>query len=82
MNKSIILFVERRRKTLHLITESINPGTRDIDKNSSIRIIELISAEDRKIAEAVSKEKEYITDRKSTRLNSSHSRASRMPSSA
>ena len=56
----IILSVKRRRRTDHLITESINPRTKDIDKNSTIQIIELISEEDQKIADAVSKQKKEI----------------------
>ena len=44
------------------------------------KIAELL-AESRK-AQELEKYRDWETDRKSTRLNSSHSRASRMPSSA
>jgi N-acetylmuramic acid 6-phosphate etherase len=57
---SIILFVKNRRRTDDLVTEGINPRTKDIDKNPTRKIIEVISNEDKKMAEAVSKEKKNI----------------------
>lgn len=44
------------RKTDHLITEKINPKTSRLDECSTLEIIELISEEDKKVAEAVAKE--------------------------
>ena len=41
-----------------------------------------VKLEDEERAAAIEKVKGYITDRKSTRLNSSHESESRMPSSA
>ena len=52
--------MKKRRRTDDLITEGINPRTKDIDKNSTIKIIEVISKEDKKIAEAVSKERKNL----------------------
>lgn len=52
--------MKKRRRTDDLITEGINPRTKDIDKNSTIKIIEEISREDKKIAGAVSKERKNI----------------------
>jgi N-acetylmuramic acid 6-phosphate etherase len=52
--------VTNRRKTEHLITERINPRTKEIDKHSTRRIIELICEEDKMVADAVSKEKRNI----------------------
>jgi N-acetylmuramic acid 6-phosphate etherase len=52
--------VKRRRKTDDLITEAINPKTKDIDKSSAIKIIELISKEDIRVAGVVSKERKNI----------------------
>lgn len=48
-------------KTRYIITERINPRTRHLDKCSTIEIIELISEEDKKVAEAVAKQKRNIT---------------------
>ena len=52
--------MKKRRRTDDLITERINPKTKDIDKNSTIKIIETISKEDKRIARAVSKERKTI----------------------
>jgi len=52
--------VKRPRRTDYLITERINPRTREIDRYSSLKIIELICEEDKKVAEAVSKERKNI----------------------
>jgi N-acetylmuramic acid 6-phosphate etherase len=52
--------VKKRRSAEHLITERINPRTKEIDQHSTRRIIELISEEDRGVADAVSKEKRNI----------------------
>jgi len=52
--------VKKRRSTEHLITERINPRTKEIDLHSTSRIIELISEEDRGVADAVSNEKRNI----------------------
>jgi N-acetylmuramic acid 6-phosphate etherase len=56
----ILLLVKKRRSTEHLITERINPRTKEIDLHSTSRIIELISEEDRGVADAVSNEKRNI----------------------
>ena len=50
----------KRRETRHPITEKINPRTRHLDKCSALEIIELISEEDKKVAEAVAKQKRNI----------------------
>lgn len=50
----------KRRKTGHLITEKINPKTGHIDECSTLRIIELISEEDKRVADAVAEQKENI----------------------
>lgn len=47
-------------KTGHLITEKINPKTLNLDILSPLEIIELISEEDKKVAEAVAKQKTNI----------------------
>lgn len=52
--------MKKRRRTDDLITEAINPNTKDIDKSSTIKIIELISKEDIGVAGAVSKERKSI----------------------
>ena len=52
--------MKKRRTTDDLITEQINPRTKKIDKNSTIKIIETISKEDKRIAQAVSKERKNI----------------------
>ena len=44
-----------------LITESRNPATREIDAKSTAEILQLINAEDRKIADIVAAELPYIT---------------------
>lgn len=50
----------KRRKTEHLITEKINPRTNRIDECSSLQIIELISKEDKRVADAVADQKGNI----------------------
>lgn len=50
----------KRRKTGHLITEKINPKTVHLDSLSPLEIIELISEEDKKVTEAVAKQKTNI----------------------
>lgn len=50
----------KSRKAGHLITERINPKSINIDKYSTLQIIELISEEDKKVAEAVAKQKRNI----------------------
>ncbi|MFQ5788651.1 MAG: N-acetylmuramic acid 6-phosphate etherase [Thermodesulfobacteriota bacterium] len=52
--------MKKRRRTEHLITERVNPRTKDIDRCSTLEIIELISEEDKKIANAISKQKRKI----------------------
>lgn len=47
-------------KNRHIITERINPRTRHLDKCSALEIIELISEEDKKVAEAVAKQKRNV----------------------
>ena len=56
-----MFFVEKTRRTGHLLTEKVNPRTVNIDELSCSEIIELISAEDREAFEAVSKEKDSIS---------------------
>jgi N-acetylmuramic acid 6-phosphate etherase len=58
--RDIITSMTKSRKTGHLLTEKINPSTAHLDECSPPEIVELILAEDRTIAEAVSKEKENI----------------------
>jgi len=52
--------VLKSRKAGQLITERINPKSINIDKYSTLQIIELISEEDKKVAEAVAKQKRNI----------------------
>jgi len=52
--------VAKRPDTQYLITERINPRTRHLDKCSPLEIIELISEEDKKVAEAVARQKRNI----------------------
>jgi len=52
--------VKKRRRTEHLITERVNPRTKDIDRITTLEIVELISEEDKKIANAVSKQKRKV----------------------
>ena len=52
--------MKKQRRTDDLITERINPRTKEIDKSSTIKIIETISKEDKRIAQAVSKERKNI----------------------
>jgi N-acetylmuramic acid 6-phosphate etherase len=54
--------VTKRRKTDHLVTEKINPGTSHLDECSTSEIIALISKEDKKVAEAVAREKDRIAE--------------------
>ena len=49
------------RKTGHLLTEKINPRTKDLDKCSSEEIVGLILDEDRTVTDAIEKETGYIT---------------------
>jgi N-acetylmuramic acid 6-phosphate etherase len=49
--------VAKGRKTGHLITEKINPKSFNLDTLSSLEIIELISEEDKKVTEAVRRER-------------------------
>lgn len=51
-----------RRKTDHLLTEKINPKTINLDECSTLRIVELISDEDKKVADAVAVEKANIAE--------------------
>ncbi|GFR36441.1 hypothetical protein TCEA9_22530 [Thermobrachium celere] len=44
----------------HLITESINPNTKDIDRVSTLDMVTMINEEDKKVAFAIEKEKESI----------------------
>ncbi len=50
------------RKTGHLLTEKINPRTVDLDKCSPSEVIELILQEDRRIVDAIEKEKHNIAE--------------------
>jgi len=52
--------VTKHRKTGHLITEKVNPRTSNIDELPTLRIIELISEEDKRVADAVAEQKENI----------------------
>lgn len=52
--------VTKRRKTGHLITEKVNPKTEYIDECPTPEIIELISEEDKRAADAVAEQKENI----------------------
>ena len=49
------------RKTGHLITESVNPNTTNIDELSTSEIVELISSEDQAVLEAVNNQKVQIS---------------------
>ena len=84
-----VLFANQQRMTIDFYGENIfrvfqdNSGgiIRDPEAKPEAQI--LVDQPRRKVSGLSVDEKEgYITDRKSTRLNSSHSRASRMPSSA
>lgn len=55
------MFVKKTRRTGHLLTEKVNPRTVDIDELSCSEIIDLISGEDREAFEAVSREKDSIS---------------------
>jgi N-acetylmuramic acid 6-phosphate etherase len=52
--------VTKRHKARLLITEKINPQTSSIDECSSLQIIELISKEDMRVADAVAEQKGNI----------------------
>jgi len=56
-----MLTVDKTRRTGHLLTEKVNPRTVNIDELSCSEIIELISGEDREIFEAVSREKDSVS---------------------
>ncbi len=49
-----------RRKTGHLLTEKINPKTKDIDRSSTEEILGLIIEEDKSVTGAIEKEKKSI----------------------
>ena len=53
--------VDKTRRTGHLLTEKVNPRTVNIDELSCSEIIDLISDEDREAFEAVSREKDSIS---------------------
>ena len=57
----IMFFVEKTRRTGHLLTEKVNPRTVNIDELSCSEIIDLISGEDREAFNAVSREKDSIS---------------------
>ncbi len=54
--------IPKKRKTDHLITESVNPRTVDIDLSSTRKIFNLISNEDKSIAKSVYEERQHIID--------------------
>jgi len=54
--------VKKRRITEHLLTEKINPKTSHLDKCSTLEIVELISEEDKKVADVVAREKRKIAE--------------------
>ncbi len=56
-----MFFVDKTRRTGHLLTEKVNPRTVNIDELSCSEIIELISGEDREAFNAVSREKDSIS---------------------
>ena len=56
-----MLFVEKTRRTGHLLTEKANPRTVNIDELSCSEIIDLISGEDLEAFNAVSREKDSIS---------------------
>ena len=56
-----MFFVDKTRRTGHLLTEKVNPRTVNIDELSCSEIIELISGEDREVFNAVSREKDSIS---------------------
>ena len=56
-----MFFVEKTRRTGHLLTEKVNPRTVNIDELSCSEIIDLISGEDREAFNAVSREKDSIS---------------------
>lgn len=56
-----MFFVKKTRRTGHLLTEKVNPRTVNIDEFSCSEIIDLISGEDREAFEAVSGEKDSIS---------------------
>ena len=56
-----MFFVEKTRRTGHLLTEKVNPRTVNIDELPCSQIIDLISREDQEAFEAVSREKDSIS---------------------
>ena len=56
-----MFFVDKTRRTGHLLTEKVNPRTVNIDELSCSEIIDLISTEDLEVFEAVSGEKDSIS---------------------
>ncbi len=52
--------MSKHREIRHPITEKVNPRTRHLDKCSPLEIIDLISEEDKKVAEAVAKQKRNV----------------------
>jgi len=52
--------VSKRCETSHPVTEGINPRTIHLDKCSALEIIELISEEDKKVADAVARQKRNV----------------------
>ena len=56
-----MLFVEKTRRTGHLLTEKVNPRTINIDELSCSEIIDLISGEDLEAFNTVSREKDSIS---------------------
>lgn len=44
----------------HLVTEAVNPNTKNIDRVSTLEMVSMINEEDKKVAFAVEKEKENI----------------------
>lgn len=56
-----MFFVDKTRRTGHLLTEEVNPRTINIDELSCSEIIDLISGEDQEAFDAVSREKDSIS---------------------
>ena len=54
--------MKKHRITEHLLTEKTNPKTSHLDKCSTLEIIELISEEDKKVAEIVARAKKKIAE--------------------
>jgi N-acetylmuramic acid 6-phosphate etherase len=53
--------VSKRRKISHPVTETINPRTRHLDRYSTLDIIQSILEEDKKVADAVARQKRNIS---------------------